>query len=66
VVGFNAPSLPLKAEAHIPLTIDDIENQQAVRLAKEADPEGERTIGAITDKLLFWSMLNPLFYFQVF
>jgi hypothetical protein len=24
---------------------DDIENQQAVRLAKEADPTGERTIG---------------------
>lgn len=24
---------------------DDIENQQAVRLASEADPTGERTIG---------------------
>ena len=24
---------------------DDIENQQAVRLAKMADPDGERTIG---------------------
>lgn len=24
---------------------DDMENQQAVRLAKEADPSGERTIG---------------------
>ncbi|PFH48255.1 hypothetical protein AMATHDRAFT_150299 [Amanita thiersii Skay4041] len=27
---------------------DDIENQQAVRLAKEADPMGERTIGVLT------------------
>jgi hypothetical protein len=33
-----------------PLTyseLDDIENQQAVLLAKEADPYGERTIGII-------------------
>ncbi|KAJ3551062.1 hypothetical protein NM688_g4940 [Phlebia brevispora] len=28
--------------------IDDIENQQAVRLARIADPEGTRTIGVIT------------------
>ncbi|KIL59205.1 hypothetical protein M378DRAFT_1017544 [Amanita muscaria Koide BX008] len=31
----------------IPMS-DDIENQQAVRLAKEADPTGERTIGVLT------------------
>ncbi|OBZ73062.1 Interferon-induced GTP-binding protein Mx2 [Grifola frondosa] len=27
---------------------DDIENQEAMRLAKQADPEGKRTIGVIT------------------
>lgn len=31
----------------IPMS-DDMENQQAVRLAKEADPSGERTIGVLT------------------
>ncbi|KIJ57924.1 hypothetical protein HYDPIDRAFT_120172 [Hydnomerulius pinastri MD-312] len=31
----------------IPMS-DDMENQQSVRLAKEADPEGERTIGILT------------------
>ena len=29
-----------------PTLSDDIENQQAVRLAKEADPAGKRTIGS--------------------
>ncbi|KAF8637496.1 hypothetical protein AX17_002781 [Amanita inopinata Kibby_2008] len=31
----------------IPMS-DDMENQQAVRLAREADPSGERTIGVLT------------------
>ncbi|KAF8335514.1 P-loop containing nucleoside triphosphate hydrolase protein [Amanita rubescens] len=41
----------------IPMS-DDIENQQAVRLAKEADPAGERTIGVLTkpDTVLSTSM----------
>lgn len=32
--------------------LDDIENQQAVRLAKEADPAGERTIGELNGYIL--------------
>jgi hypothetical protein len=31
----------------IPMS-DDMENQQAVRLARDADPQGERTIGVLT------------------
>ncbi|KIK91551.1 hypothetical protein PAXRUDRAFT_830752 [Paxillus rubicundulus Ve08.2h10] len=31
----------------IPMS-DDMQNQQSVRLAREADPEGERTIGVLT------------------
>jgi hypothetical protein len=37
--SYFLPSTDLKAEP------DDIENQQAVRLARESDPLGERTIG---------------------
>lgn len=29
-------------------SLDDVENQQAARLAREADPEGLRTIGKLT------------------
>lgn len=29
-------------------SLDDVENQQAARLAREADPEGVRTIGELT------------------
>jgi hypothetical protein len=39
---------------------DDIENQQAVRLAKEADPFGERTIGGCEICLTESNIEHPL------
>ena len=46
----------------IPLSSDDIENQQAVRLTKDADPTSARTIGQLIEfhRIICFSNLADL------